>query len=383
MFVKVLLILSLTSLSAQAAFQEAGDPDVLIKVRNKLTEINDRIKDHRVSIKTESFKWPEFENFNQDLMLAVAHDPGAGKQTDIPQELQPVYLSQRLRTSWTKLEESVFTLGNLIHSEQWAALKTDMDQFLQLRDQFLYQPARAMLKNGQLKTKLQALRLSALEMLKAQQPDSITNVRVMDPVMDKLSAELTTLNQSVGMLEELRKPKPVENTSIFQEKHYYELSLFGAGAFILAAVTTSFVFLIFQSIKRSQAEKAPKPVNPQFDYSEWLKRLEKSLVHFKKIEENHTEDIIKLINYSHDLAEARKGLNQADGEHAYYASMENLNSTAAKIEEYFSKINLKKNTEASRNMVRLLVELCEAIEKGKDMKGTTSVVAKVVPLRVA
>ena len=138
----VLLFCLIFSFSAHGAFKSMGETDVLLKVRNKLNEINERIKDHRVSIKTEAIKWPEFENFNHDLMVAVAHDPGTGKLADIPEELQPTFLSQKLRGSWVKLEESVFTLGNLIQSDQWAALKTDVDQFLQLRDQFLYQPAR-------------------------------------------------------------------------------------------------------------------------------------------------------------------------------------------------------------------------------------------------
>ena len=62
------------------------------------------------------------------------------------------------------------------------------------------------------------------------------------------------------------------------------------------------------------------------------------------------------------MRESRKALNLAENQQDFYLSLDQLNSSAPRLEDYFEKINLKKNAELSRRLVNHIVQLCEAIE---------------------
>jgi hypothetical protein len=88
---------------------------------------------------------------------------------------------------------------------------------------------------------------------------------------------------------------------------------------------------------------------------------------FKNQEEKVSEQYINLKEHSLELSQARKGLNQADNQQDYYESLNQLNSSAPKIEDYFEKVNLKSHTDSSRRLISQMVQLCDAIENKKEM----------------
>jgi hypothetical protein len=186
-------------------------------------------------------------------------------------------------------------------------------------------------------------------------------------VIEDLSREMNVLNQSVRQLEDFRKPRPVEIKTIFQEKNILELVYLSLGA-----IAVGFFITIFgQWVSKFFAKKEPvvqqAPVKNSFDYSDWLKKFESSLHTFKNSEDNLIEDHIHLKNLGHDLMEARKGLNLADNQQDFYICLDRLNETASKIEGYFEKLNLKKNSEISRKLVKSVVQLCNAIENRQEI----------------
>ena len=217
-----------------------------------------------------------------------------------------------------------------------------------------------MIRSGLLTGHLDKLEKSAALILKANDTSKNISVRVIDPVIENLSKELGQLNFSVSQLQESNKPQPL--TTFFQEANYFEIIMLVMGALILGIFATVAVQWSFK--KFSQKGKLQQSdTNPNvFEYYEWLKRLESNLKAFKVNEEQLTEEHINLKILGMELCESRKRLNLADNQQDYYLSLEMLNSAAPKLEDYFEKVNIKKNAELSRRMIKLVIQLCDAIE---------------------
>lgn len=389
-FVKFFLISSLLISTAQAEIDMSGQEDALATVSQKLSQIEKHLKDQRIFVAPARFEWRELDEFRDELMFVVAHDPAGSVAKDTPQELMPSYLTQKLRVTFGRLEESVYQIGTLVKNEAWINLKTDMEQFLAQRDQFLYVPARNMIKSGLMTKNLNKLKDSASVVFKGNEASKNISVRIIDPVIEKLTEELGRLNQSVRQLEEFRKPEVPEPTTIFQEKNSLELSLLAVVGIVGGILGTFFFQLIAGKFSRVEV---PEPVvkTNTFNYFEWLKQLEGNLKAFKVNEEKQTEECINLKHLSQALSEARKGLNLADNQQEYYESLEQLNASAPKLEEYFDKISVKKNSELSRRLVKQVVQLCEAIEsrqeivftENKDKMKVSKVDAQVIEFNAA
>jgi hypothetical protein len=182
-----------------------------------------------------------------------------------------------------------------------------------------------------------------------------------------MANELSVLNKLVSQLEELRKPRPVENLSLYQQKFYPQLWTFGIMVFVSGILLTlAFVWLQRKLVKVPSETKTLVPSNT-FNYYEWLKKLEANLQSFKNQEEKVSEQYINLKELSLELSQARKGLNQADNQQDYYESLDQLNKSAPKIEDYFHNVNLKSHTDSSRRLISQMVQLCDAIENKKEM----------------
>jgi len=367
-FSKLFFLFAIMNLnSVHARLETTGPEDVLSKVAQKLTQVEKHLKDQRVYVNTATFEWRELNEFREEMMFVVAHDPVGAIPKETPAELHPTQLSIRLRLVLAKLEASAFQMGNLMQGEEWGAFKTDIEQFLTYRDEYLYVPARGMIRSGQLHQRITKLKDAATAIFKGSSDTKNISVRVIDPVIEDLSREMNVLNQSVRQLEDFRKPRPVEIKTIFQEKNILELVYLSLGA-----IAVGFFITIFgQWVSKFFAKKEPvvqqAPVKNSFDYSDWLKKFESSLHTFKNSEDNLIEDHIHLKNLGHDLMEARKGLNLADNQQDFYICLDRLNETASKIEGYFEKLNLKKNSEISRKLVKSVVQLCNAIENRQEI----------------
>jgi hypothetical protein len=134
------------------------------------------------------------------------------------------------------------------------------------------------------------------------------------------------------------------------------------GILFIGVFGTVLLQRISKGLNKSHATK-PIDVKPEgFDYYAWLKQLETNLHAFKTNEDNLTEEHINLKNLGFELRESRKALNLAENQQDFYLSLDQLNSSAPRLEDYFEKINLKKNAELSRRLVNHIVQLCEAIE---------------------
>lgn len=360
---------------AHTSVQKMGEEDVLYNVSKKLILIEERLKSQSVLVSPETINWPEMENFYRELMFVAAHDPQGAAVKDTPKELESEKLTEQLRSTWMKLEESVFKVGTLSESEEWRSLKTDIELFFTHREGQLYQPARAMIKTGSLSTKIIAVKLAAGKYQNDSLTGKVVTFRVIDPVIETLSKELKQLNTSVRQLDEIRNPKKVEVPSIYQQRNFQEIITlavlaFGAGLVLAASVYAVCAFSRKRKSKKEIriASEVIEPVMPTFDYNEWLKRLEKNLKVLKRNEDSLIEDVLCLSNYSHELRDARKFLAQAEPGVEFAKRLEGLNAASVKIEKYFEKINIKNNTETSRNIMKHLIELCEAIEKGVEIK---------------
>jgi hypothetical protein len=387
---KSFFLLSLIMMnSAFAEIKNTGDEDVLSHVEIKLNQIEERLKDHRLFVSPAVFNWTELNEFKADLMFVVAHDPSGPAVKDTPDELSPSKLTQKLRVSFDKLEASAYEIGALVKSEEWTLFKTDVEQFFKYREEFMYVPARSMIKSGELTAKLGLVKNAAANILKVSDKSQNISVRVIDPVIEGLSSELNHMNVAVRQLQDFRKPRPVEVTTIFQEKNKVELGVLAGAIFALAVLGTVFVQWVSSKFKKAPAP-APVATNSNgFNYNAWLSRLEGSLKTFKVNEDKVTEDHIILKNYGHALSEARKKLNLSDNQQDFYASLEELNATALPIETYFEKLNVKKNAEISRRMISQVVQLCDALEANQEIvmteqgKMREKVDPEVVDLRIA
>jgi hypothetical protein len=58
-------------------------------------------------------------------------------------------------------------------------------------------------------------------------------------------------------------------------------------------------------------------------------------------------------------------MNLAENQKDFYSSLDMLNIHAPKIEEHFENFDIVKNADLSRKLVKLIVQLCEAIEKNQ------------------
>lgn len=387
MQLKPFITFSILLLSTQtfARLEKFADENVLNAVSNKLTQIEAQLKNQRVIISAAQFSWSEYESFQNELMFVVAHDPSIGQKTDeIPADLSPGFLTGKLKETWNKLETSVLHFAGLEQSAEWISFKTDFEQFIKYREEYLYQPARQMIKSGELAKKSEALKKAAMERSQFDSTTKHYSVRVMDPVIENLSKEMNQLNLSIRQIKELREPPKVEKKTIYKEELYPELGIFAAACacvgmfFMLALVGLVKVF------KKKKIEPAIE-VNDGFDYSGWLKKFETNLRNYKNVEDKIVENHLEMKQVSDELREARKKLNQSDNQQDFYQSLDLLNNASPRMEEYFEKVNLKKGTEASRKMVHSIVELCQVIESGQNIKVTEQKKFKLIkneqPLR--
>lgn len=368
---KIFFLTSVLLTSAAQAKIEKGEEDVLSTVSQKLTQIEKQLKDQRIFVAPAVFEWAELRTFREDLMFTVAHDPMGPTTKEVPAELAPAYLTQKLKISFSKLESSVFQVGDLNKSDEWTTLKTDMDKFISYREEFLYAPARTMIKSGSMTAHLERLEEVASIMLKGKETSKNLSVRVIDPVIEGLSQELNRLNVSIGQLEEFRKPLPAEPKTVFIEKNYHELSLFAAAAAFLGILSTFFFQWVYRSFTKAEKIAETEPTSTAgFNYYEWLKQLETNLKAFKVNEDKLVEECVHLKHLGTSLESARRGLNLADNHQDYYESLELLNGSAPKLEEYFEKMNVKKNAEMSRRLIKQVVQLCDAIESRQEINLT-------------
>jgi len=357
----------LLTTTAMAEIRSSADEDVLALISKKLNQIDERLQDHRISVSPAKLEWKEWEQFKSDLIFAVAHDPhGPANKDQIP-ELAPAYLTQKLKQSWLALEVSVREIESLSSDPEWMQLQTEMSQFFNFRDQFLYQPARSMVRSGLITDKLEKIKQSASIYLKGNKDPGQISLKVIDPKILEMTVELKKLNDSVKQLDELRNPLPVEVPTIYQTKYYQELFVFGFLVLTSGCLMTFAFMWLKQKMVKVTPQPAPLVQKDTFNYYEWLKRLEANLQTLKNHEENTSEQYINLKALAHQLNEARKNLNQADNQQDYYTSLEYLNAAAPKIEEHFEKANIKKHSEATRRIISQIVQLCDAIENKREM----------------
>lgn len=368
--------------TASAEIKITGDEDVLSNVESKLSQIEARLKDQRLFVAPAVFKWTELSDFREEIMFAVAHDPSGPVLKDTPEQLTPTHLTQKLKLSFEKLEESVYQISTLVKSAEWISFKADVELFLKHREEFLYVPARQMIRSGELTSKFDRLKETASNMLKLSEKSQHISVRVIDPVIEELSGELHSMNIAVRQLQDFRKPRPVEITTIFQEKNQKELGMLAGAVFLVTVMLSLMVQWIASKFKKPVS--LPEVVQPKnLNYSDWLNRLENNLKSFKTHEDKMTEDQIKLKNSAHALSESRKKLNQTDNQQEFYESLEQLNASAMQIEGYFESLNVKKNSDVSRRVISQVVQLCDALESNQEINFSVKVDPEVVELRIA
>jgi len=355
--------------ASYAEIKKSSEEDVLTMINQKLMQVDAYLRNQKAHVTLAKMEWQQLERFKSQLMFVAANDPHGTIPKNTPPEMMPSFLTQQLKLKWTELEVSVISSGRLASYPEWIAFRDQVEQYLKRREEFLYQPARSILRSGVMWEMIHQLKLSYDKEMEEVSGAKNLSVKVVDPYIQKMTSELSELHKSVRQLKDLRTPPQKENTSIFQGKHIAELAVLSL-CLLLASVFLTISSLNFKKkIMKKKMEQTNPPKNANaFNYYEWLKRLEGSLQTIKTNEENTIEKYISLKDYAEGLKSARKYLNEADGQQEYYLSLEKLNAAAPKIEDYFDKVNLKKYGEPSRRLINHIVQLCEAIEAKEEMR---------------
>jgi hypothetical protein len=356
---------------SQSVFSEVKNDkneDSLGEISRKLSLIEKQLSGNRIFISNASFQWKQLDHFRTELVFTAAHDPFGSTKKDTPAELHPTYLTQKLKDGWRELELSVLELGDLKNDQEWNNLKSEIEQFFKYRDEFLYRPARMMIKSGVLMERLQKVKEAASKIVKGTNVTTDVGVKILDPVVEKLSSELNLLNSSVKKLIILKTPPPAAPPTIYRRELVRELSVFGSLVFSVTAILIFSLVWLRKVLTKKEEVIPEKEVNLNtFNYYEWLRGLEFSLQNLKKNEDQLTEKFIEMRNLSHELSEARKYLNESDNQQDYYQALQGLNSVGPKIEEHFRKTNITKYSDASRKIIGQIIQLCDAIENKKEM----------------
>lgn len=366
-FAATFFLTLLLSQSSSAEIQQTSGDDILVNVSAKLSEINQRLKDQRVFVSSAVVKWTEYETFKKNLIFAVAHDPHGFIDKNAPSHLHPRYLSQKLKESWIELEISASQLGNLATDSVWLQLKKQVELFFDLREKGLYQPARKLVSSGEMFAGLKKVNDIAVDFLNQDHKTKNVSVKIIDPVIEKMSQELSDMNLSVRELVSFKKPVPVAEPAFLERIHPNELAAVAGSSFFVGLVICLTVVWLKSKTAEIPGQKEEKVVVNSFNYYEWLKQLELNLHALKDNEDNTCEEYIKLKEFSEKLHLSRKHLNQADNQQDYYTCLDELNSVSPKIEEYFDKVNLRKKSEISRRVIKQIIQLCDAIESKKEM----------------
>jgi hypothetical protein len=368
--IKKLALISLSLFIGHASKAEmisSAEKDVFAQISLTINQVDERIKNHRLFVNPSKMDWPEMTKFQTELMFVLAHDPHGPPSKDLPPELHPSYLSTKLKETWTKLEVSLMGIGEIAKDPQWVSLKNDVELFFRHRDNFMYQPARSLVKSPEFKQKLENIKTMVFSHLKSGSDNKDITIKVMDPFIEKMGDELNLLNRSILQLKEFRTPKPIENPSIFQSKHFNELIVLGACSLLVGVLFTfSFIWLKSKLIKVKPVEK-PEVAADAFNYHDWVKQLDSCLQLVKDREDHSREDFINLKEMADELRESRKRLNLAETQQEFYTALDQLNMTSAKLEDHFDKEARKKHIDASRKLITHLIKLCEAVESKKEM----------------
>jgi hypothetical protein len=359
------LFLSLFSLSLQAGVIKNIESDFLLEVSRKLNEIDVRLRDQKMYVEKATFHWKELDQFRADLLFAVAHDPIGSNTKDIPDQVHPTSLTQKLKGAWSAIELDVIEMGEIGKTNEWASLKSEVENFFSLRDKFYYQPARGVIKSGALLQKIQDFKHVAAVMTKESIRRDV-GVKVMDPVTERLSLELGHLGKSVRKLVEMNTPAPIPPATIFDPKYIVQLGIFGALIFVSAFLLALSGIWMRKKLS-SSSKKAPEdPSKSSFNYYDWLKKFESNLNGLRRNEEDLSEHFIELNVLGKTLTEAVKGLNEASGTDEYYAALESLNHIGPKLEGYLQRQGGKKHFESTRKIITQCIQICDAIEGKKD-----------------
>jgi hypothetical protein len=362
--------LILTFVITQTSYAESiqtSQEDPLTQVNQKLIQIDTYLKNQKTNVTLAKMEWEQLDRFKSELMFVAAHDPHGPVPKNTPPEMLPSFMTQQLKQKWTDLEVNVISTGKLSSYPEWIAFKDQVEQYIKLREEFLYQSARNSLRSGLMWEMFRQVKISFDKEMEEVSGAKNLSVKVVDPFIEKMTGELSQLHNSVLTLVELRTPKK-ENPSIFQAKHKTELAVLSIVLFLASVFSTISFLILKKKMTKKVVEKSPPKNAKAFNYYEWLKRLEGSLQTIKSNEENTIEKYLHLKDCAEGLRTARKYLNEADSQQEYYSSLEKLNCAAPKIEDYFDKVNLHKYAEPSRRLINHIVQLCEAIEAKEEMR---------------
>jgi hypothetical protein len=360
---KKIILIILSFVFSQSLLAKIAEDEHILDLVDKRTELLEKkFNEPRLLVSPQSFTWPELNNFRQEIMFIAAHDPAGIISKNIPFDLHPSGLTLRFEKSFETLKSSASQVISLTESESWKRLEEEVKTFISNRNQHLYGPARSIIRSGSFVKNLDEVERLAAKTITNEQTKLNISVRVLDPYFLTLGTELKDMNQSIKKLKEFRNPPVPKMESIFQVKHLKELSLltFITLIFSLGAVA---VVHFYKTRKLRKKISAPAKIDHNgFDYYDWLRRLETNLKAVKAYEDSYTESHFSLKEHARNLANARKGLNLAERQEDFYTNLEMVNHIASKIEEYFENLEVKKNTETSRRTVKLVIQLCEAVE---------------------
>jgi hypothetical protein len=339
--------------------------ETLNVIASKLSDINKKLDDPRVIVSPKSFNWPELQQLRQDFMFVAAHDPSGKISKEISQELNPQSLTSKVQESFLILEASAKGIGTLVQTEEWQGLKKDIEFFISNRKIHFYGPAREIIRSGSVSRGFQEVERIAGEMiLKNDNEKSVYTLKVLDPFFDEMAKELKVMNRTVSKIQHSLIPKPAIKESIFKIDNYQELSLTSLFSIIIGISLTLGIQKLSQRPKETPVKEEPIQ---SFDYSDWLQKLEISLKTFKANDEKTIESYLKLKEICKDFSNSRKAMNLAESQKEFYSSLDTLNIHAPKIEEHFENFDIARNAELSRKLVKLIIQLCEALEKNQQI----------------
>lgn len=314
------------------------------QLRELLTKIDERLAKERIEVRAADFRWEQWERFESELNFVVAHDP-VSEVSDVPTELHSENLNSRLLARWEDLTLSAHSMQLTDNNPVWTELAASMTKFFNHRDQQLYRLARAQMKSGEIRESLEELYQQAAEKALARMPQTQTDLKVIDPVLVDLVAELKKITTSLSPT-----PTPSALTPL---------------PWVLTAVFAA-AFIVVLGKRRRTQPTVPIPVStaavkPVHSTEAWMEQLEATLQKQQNLEVEQERELQEAREYVRELKAVIKSIQSAKEVDDFYLQLEKLGIVTEAIEKFVARQDPLRYAEVPYVMTKLILSLSDRV----------------------
>lgn len=314
------------------------------QLRSLLTKIDERLAKERIEVRATDFRWEQWERFESELNFVVAHDP-VSEVFDVPDELQSENLNSRLLSRWEDLTLSARSMQLTDNNPVWTELAASMTKFFNHRDQQLYRQARAQMKSGEIRESLEELYQQAAEKALTRMPQTLTDLKVIDPVLVDLVAELKKITTSLSPASTPRAPNPMP----------WGLTALFAAAFVVVLVKRR------RPQPQVPAQVSTAPVKPVHSTQAWMQQLEATLQKQQNLEVEQERELQEAREHVRELKAVIKSIQTAKEVDEFYLQLEKLGIVTEAIEKFVAHQDPLRYAEVPYVMTKLILSLSDRV----------------------